>query len=62
MSFLALDGGTIVESALAGHHGRRGYLFHVGVAASHRGANLGETLLDYCYNALAMDGIAKEQG
>ncbi len=59
MSFMAVDQEIIVGTALAGHDGRRGYLFHVGVDKNYRGTGIGHKLLEHCYSALRDAGITK---
>jgi ribosomal protein S18 acetylase RimI-like enzyme len=59
MSFVAEGGGRIVAAALCGTDGRRGYLHHLAVAASHRGQGLGRSLAQRCIQALAAAGIRK---
>ena len=45
MSFVARDGKKLVGAVLCGHDGRRGYLHHLAVAASHRRKGLGTQLV-----------------
>ena len=59
MSFVAHDGEQVVASAMAGHDGRRGYIFHVGVAPGYRRYGLARTILGMCYDRLREAGIAK---
>ncbi len=59
LSFVAVDGGAIVGTALAGHDGRRGFIYHLAVAPSHRHLGLGRTLSDRALRALAACGIPK---
>ena len=46
LSFVARDRGKLVGAVLCGHDGRRGYLHHLAVSPSHRGAGLGRALVD----------------
>ena len=59
LSFLAVDAAGIQATALAGHDGRRGYLFHVAVSSEYRGLGLARELLERCYSGLRAQGIAK---
>jgi predicted N-acetyltransferase YhbS len=42
MSFVAHDAEKLVGTVMAGHDGRRGYLYHLAVAPSHRQQGIGE--------------------
>lgn len=57
--FVAEDGGVIVGSILAGHDGRRGYLYHLAVSADHRRRGIGRALVDSAADALRAEGIRK---
>jgi len=59
LSFLARSAGEIVGTILAGHDGRRGYIYHLAVLPSHRRRGIGTTLVRRCLSALAAQGIAK---
>jgi len=59
MSLVAEENGRIVGAVLCGNDGRRGYLHHLAVARSHRGAGLGRALVDRCLTALAAAGMKK---
>jgi len=59
LSFVAVDAGNIVGAVLCGTDGRRGYLQHLAVAASHRRRGVGRTLAQHCVAALASHGIDK---
>jgi ribosomal protein S18 acetylase RimI-like enzyme len=58
-SFLAFDKDTLVGAVLSGHDGRRGYLHHLAVAASHRKSGIGKALVARCLQALAKQHIPK---
>ncbi len=50
---------TIVGTLLCGHDGRRGCLYHLAVAASHRRRGLSRALVDTCLSRLRRLGIVK---
>ncbi|BCG56976.1 N-acetyltransferase [Paenibacillus sp. URB8-2] len=52
------DGG-LAGTALCGHDGRRGFLYHVAVSGEHRGKGIGRALVSNCLEALRAEGIAK---
>ena len=52
MCQVAVDGGELVGVALCGHDGRRGYLHHLGVLATHRRRGIGHKLVEACLAAL----------
>ena len=56
---VAVEGTQIVASALAGWDGRRGWLYHVATAASHRRQGIATRLLDQIEAALAVLGAPK---
>ena len=59
-SFVALGScSEIVGAVLAGHDARRGFLYHLAVAKSHRRRGIGRTLVDRSLNALRSVGIQK---
>lgn len=58
-SFVATEGGRVVGTCLCGHDGRRGYIYHLSVASSHRRQGLGAMLLDRCLAGLRGTGIQK---
>jgi ribosomal protein S18 acetylase RimI-like enzyme len=45
MSFVAVSGARIVGALLAGHDGRRGFLYHLAVAPDFRRNHIGRTLV-----------------
>jgi N-acetylglutamate synthase len=59
MSFVAKENGALVGAALCGHDGRRGYLHHLAVAASHRKKGIGRKLAEKCIESLKNAGIEK---
>jgi ribosomal protein S18 acetylase RimI-like enzyme len=59
LSFVARDGDRLVGAVLAGTDGRRGYLQHLAVAATHRRQGLGTCLATRVLDGLRSLGIAK---
>ncbi|MCM1288434.1 MAG: GNAT family N-acetyltransferase [Clostridium sp.] len=57
--FVAEDDGKIIGVILAGHDGRRGYIYHTAVTASHRGQGIAKRLVDNAMDALDKEGIHK---
>jgi len=53
------DDGRIAGTALCGHDGRRGFLYHVAVDGACRGKGVGRELVSRCLQALQREGIAK---
>ena len=59
LSFSAWDGEKNVGAVLCGHDGRRGYIYHLAVAQSHRRRGLGHELIRRCLSTLDTIGIQK---
>lgn len=59
MSLVVRDGARLIGTALCGHDGRRGFLYHVAVDASHRNNGLGRQIVERCIARLAQDHIQK---
>jgi len=59
LSFVAIDGQTVVGAVLCGTDGRRGYLQHLAVAPTHQRRGIGRELAVRCVDALAARGIDK---
>jgi putative acetyltransferase len=59
MSFVAREGKNLVGGVLCGHDGRRGCLYHLAVASSHRRQGLGTKLVTRCLAELKRRGILK---
>ena len=57
--FVAELDGKIVGAILAGHDGRRGYLYHLAVAQAARRRRIGSALVSAALEALAREGIRK---
>ncbi|WP_198039126.1 GNAT family N-acetyltransferase, partial [Vibrio alginolyticus] len=53
LSFVAVDGGTIVGAILVGTDGRRGYVQHLAVNANCRGKGIGAKLISSAVDALS---------
>ena len=49
----------IVGTILAGHDGRRGFLYHVAVSPDHQGQGIGRRLTEAAMEALSREGIFK---
>lgn len=58
-SFVAEDGGEIVGVILAGHDGRRGYIYHTAVRPADREKGVGSLLTERAMAALEAEGIHK---
>ena len=59
LSLVARHEKEIVATILCGHDGRRGYLYHLAVAAKHRRNGLGKKLVQLCLARLEELGILK---
>jgi len=59
LSRVAEADGKIVGVALCGHDGRRGWIYHLAVATSHRRRKVGQHLLDACVNGLRAAGLKR---
>ena len=58
-SFVALEGGALAGVVLAGHDGRRGYIYHMAVAKAFRRRGVGTALAERCLEALKAEDIHK---
>ena len=58
-SFVAEDGGRIIGAVMAGHDGRRGYLYHTAVLPEYRGQGIARHLVARAMDALEQEGISK---
>src|SRR6185437_14982898 len=56
MSFVALEGRSLVGAILCGHDGRRACLYHLAVAPLHRRNGLGTKLVHRCLAELKKAG------
>ena len=59
LSRVAEAGGKIVGAALCGHDGRRGWIYHLAVAPTHRRLKVGQALLDSCMTELRGAGLKR---
>jgi dipeptidyl aminopeptidase/acylaminoacyl peptidase/predicted N-acetyltransferase YhbS len=59
LSIVACDKDVIVGTVLVGHDGRRGFLYHLAVAPSHRKLGVGQALVDHALHSLAKHHIPK---
>lgn len=57
--FVSEQDGTITGAILAGHDGRRGYIYHTAVNPTHRHQGIGTALVNAALHALANEGIIK---
>ncbi|MFC3749306.1 GNAT family N-acetyltransferase [Paenibacillus sp. GCM10012306] len=53
------EDGSLIGTALCGHDGRRGFLYHVAVRHASRGKGSGRELVARCLDKLREDGITK---
>lgn len=53
------EAGSIAGTALCGHDGRRGYMYHVAVSDEYRGMGIGRELVTRCLSNLSAAGITK---
>ncbi|MBQ4266432.1 MAG: GNAT family N-acetyltransferase [Clostridia bacterium] len=58
-SFVAQDEGRIIGAIMAGHDGRRGYIYHTAVNEDDRHRGVGAALVDAAMSALQREGITK---
>jgi ribosomal protein S18 acetylase RimI-like enzyme len=59
LSCVARDGDQLVAAILCCHDGRRGYLYHLAVAPSHRRQGIARAMVDCCLARLKELGIAR---
>ena len=59
MSAVALAEGRLIGAVLAGHDGRRGFLYHLAVHHDFRGRGLGRALAEHAISAFQQAGITK---
>lgn len=59
LSFVARDNGKLVGTVLCSHDGRRGYVYHVAVAETHRKQGIAKRLVECCLDGLRRLKIEK---
>ena len=59
MSLIARDEKEIIATVLCGYDGRRGYIYHLAVATSHRKTGLGKKLVELCIAKLEQLSISR---
>lgn len=61
MNFVCIEKltGRVVGTNLAGHDGRRGYMYHLAVSKKHRGNGIGKTLVEMSMAAIKKEGITR---
>ena len=59
LSTVVRRGEHVVAAVLCCHDGRRGYLYHLGVAAEFRQRGLASQLVDHCLERLKAEGISR---
>jgi len=59
LSFVALEGSSIVGTIMAGHDGKRGYIQHLAVANDVREQGIASSMVELCLEALKLQGIEK---
>lgn len=57
--FAAVDTDSVIGVILAGHDGRRGYIYHTAVSPTRRKEGIGNALVDAAMAALKAEGIHK---
>ena len=57
--FVAIDGGKTVGAIMAGHDGRRGFIYHTAVSPAMRRRGVGSALVQTAIAALKAQGITK---
>ena len=58
-SFVAEEDGKIVGVIMAGHDGRRGYIYHTAVLPAYRKQGIAASLVEHAMAALDAEGIQK---
>lgn len=57
--FVACDNEKIIGAVIAGHDGRRGYIYHTAVLPEYRSRGIARKLVDNAMSALEKEGINK---
>lgn len=58
-SFAAVEDGAVIGCILAGHDGRRGYIYHTAVHPDHRHRGAATALTEAALAALKAEGVSK---
>jgi ribosomal protein S18 acetylase RimI-like enzyme len=59
LSVVAMNAGELVGAVQCGHDGRRGWVYHLAVARSHRGRGIAKAMVDRCVAGLQAAGITR---
>ncbi len=59
LSVVAEQAGQLIGTALCGHDGRRGFIYHLAVAKPFRGGGTGSALVDWCLEGLQGAGLTR---
>jgi N-acetylglutamate synthase len=59
LSAVIRSGSALAAAVLCCHDGRRGYLYHLGVAAAFRKRGLASELVEHCLAQLKAEGISR---
>lgn len=59
LSSVALDGTRLIAAVMCGHDGRRGFVYHLAVAADRRGRGVARQILKRSVDALRNEGIGR---
>jgi len=59
LSPVAISEGAVVGAVLCGHDGRRGYLYHLAVAVTHRNQGIATAMIDWCLARLGSAGLRR---
>ena len=57
--YVAVEQDQVIGSILAGHDGRRGYIYHTAVVPGHRHAGVGRRLVSAALESLKAQGVSK---
>ncbi|MFC3769953.1 GNAT family N-acetyltransferase [Paenibacillus sp. GCM10012303] len=59
LSAVCVEGRRVVGTALCGHDGRRGFLYHVAVSEPYRGKGIAGRMVEHCLEGLRLAGVTK---